>query len=105
MNPRAEMCKTMNSFGEPLKLYYGNKFVNGAGVFEKIYKKDIEHDSKTPHEFGYDSSQKYSLWAYDFSKIDKVDKVVCDGKTYIVLTGGYDEQLGCFRLIVKEKDK
>lgn len=103
MNPRAEMCKIMHDYGEPLKLYNKKEFVNGAGIFDKILSSPVEQQKKTPYALGVKEDSTFSLWAYDYERIDKVDTVKSKGKLYKVLSGKYDPQMGCFRLVVKEE--
>ena len=97
MDVRNEMKRTMKAFGKPLKIISNNKKVNGAGIFQKISKKTNNVSS-----VGYIKENKYSLWLFDYEKVDCINSVVCENHTYNIVSGDYDSELGCWRLIVKE---
>ena len=102
MKPRNEMRRAIKAFGEPLKITSGGKIVDGAGIFRRILKKLEEFKADKVAEFGNISENKYSLWLFDYEPVDSIEKVQCKQKTYSVISGDYDVQMGCWRLIVKE---
>ena len=102
MNIRAEMKRTMKAFGEPVKIISHGKIVKGAGIFRKAFKKFEELKTNTVSEIGNIPENKYCLWIYDYERVDLIEKVICDQKTYSVISGDYDAQIGCWRLIVEE---
>lgn len=104
MDVRNEMRRTMKAFGKPLKIVSKNKEVNGAGIFQKISKKPIEKAMNNVSSIGYITENKYSLWLFDYEQVDCISRVVCENRTYINISGDYDSELGCWRLIVKEMD-
>lgn len=104
MDVRNEMRRTMKAFGKPLKIISKNKEVNGAGIFQRILKKPIEKTTDNVSAVGYIRENKYSLWLFDYEQVDCVDKVMCEKRTYDTVSGDYDSELGCWRLVVKEID-
>ncbi len=104
MDVRNEMRRTMKAFGKPLKIISKQKEVKGAGIFQKILKKTIEKTTDSVSAIGYIKNNKYSLWLFDYERVDCVDKVICDNHTYNTISGDYDFEIGCWRLIVKETD-
>lgn len=102
MDARNEMRRTMQAFGKPLKIVSKSKEVNGAGIFQKILKKPIEKTTDNVSAIGYIRENKYSLWLFDYEQVDCVDKVLCEKRIYTALSGDYDPEIGCWRLIVKE---
>ena len=45
--------------------------------------------------------EKFSLWAYDHVHIKSVEKIIYGNKKFEVLSGSYDENIGCWRLVVQ----
>ncbi|MDE5600291.1 MAG: hypothetical protein K2I60_01600 [Oscillospiraceae bacterium] len=103
MNPRNEMKRTMRTFGQPVKIISKERVVDGAGIFQRIFKKSCEYSTSEITKVGKVAENKYSLWLYDYEKVSSVDKVIFKDKNYEVLSGDYDAQIGCWRLIVKEE--
>lgn len=104
MDVRNEMRRTMKAFGKPLTIISKNKEVKGAGIFQKILKKSNEKAIDCVSDIGYVKQTKYSLWLFDYEQVDCIDKVICEKHTYNTVSGDYDSELGCWRLIVKEID-
>lgn len=104
MDVRNEMRRTMKAFGKPLKIISNNKEVNGAGIFQKILKKPIKDTTDNVSAIGYIKQNKYSLWLFDYEQVECIDKVICENHTYDTISGDYDLELGCWRLIVREID-
>ncbi len=104
MNARNEMKRTMKAFGEPIKIISHGKIFKGAGIFRKIFKKFEELKADDVAEIGNISENKYCLWIYDYQRVDFIEKVICRQKTYSVISGNYDSQIGCWRLVVGEGD-
>ena len=102
MNVRNEMKRTMKAFGIPLKIISNGKIIDGAGIFRKIFKKFEELTFDKTTEIGNISENKYSLWLFDYTQVNSIEKVICAQKTYSIISGDYDSQIGCWRLIVKE---
>ena len=102
MNVRNEMKRTMKAFGQPLKIISNGKIVDGAGIFRRISKKFEEFKPDKPSEIGNIIENKYSLWLFDYTQVSSIEKVICAQKTYSIISGDYDSQIGCWRLIVEE---
>lgn len=104
MDVRNEMRRTMKTFGKPLKIISDKKEVNGAGIFQKISKKAGEKATDHVSAIGCIQQTKYSLWLFDYEQVDCIDKVICGRRTYSTVSGDYDSEIGCWRLIVREID-
>lgn len=99
MNARNEMKKALEAFGKPLVLFSNGKPIRAVGLFDKIKTNKTKN-----HVFNNINSfykEKFSLWAYDYTHVKSVDKIVCENETFEILSGDYDQNIGCWRLIVQ----
>ena len=107
MNARKEMKKALETFGKPLLLISKGKKIRAVGLFDKIKKTKKHNKKKSVYDIislSYKNksySEKFSLWAYDYVHVKSVEQVICKNETFDVVTGSYDENIGCWRLIVK----
>lgn len=103
MKPLNEMKRILRMYGKRIKLCSGNKSADGSGLFCRIYTSSPEQQRPQQTALGRSDDKNYSLWAYCASEIEQVDHIESNGKTYPILSGGYDSEAGCWRWIVKEE--
>lgn len=101
MNARNEMRKALNRFGKPMFLISENKKIRAQGLFEKLKTTKNPEQLNAFEKINSFCKDKFSLWAYDYVHIKSVEKVVYKNKTFEILSGSYDENIGCWRLIIQ----
>lgn len=101
MNARKEMRKALHQFGRPMFLVSNNKKIRAHGLFERIKTTKKLAQLDFLENLNSFEKEKFSLWAYDHVHIKSVEKIIYGNKKFEVLSGSYDENIGCWRLVVQ----
>ena len=101
MNARKETKKAFEKFGEQLTIISNKTRAKGVGLFDRI---KLEKTGPLNNSIGAYCTEKFSLWLYNYQVLSSIDTVInSKNETFEVITGYYDEIIGCWRLIVQKQ--
>ncbi len=99
MNQIRTMKKALEAFGKKIIIVSNDKKSLGVGIFNKIPQFSENLNFETICSF---NKEKYSLWLHNYEPISHIYKIL-DGKlSFSVISGAFDETIGCWRLVVQK---
>lgn len=91
----------MEEFGKPLVVISDNKPFHGVGLFSLITaKNNNSHNLPQIEKINLYDKKKYSVWVYCYKKINQIEKIIDNTDEFLVISGFFDDQIKCWRLIV-----
>lgn len=101
MNVRKETKKAFEKFGEQLTILSNKTKTKGVGLFDKL---KLNKAGPLNNSIGAYYTEKFSLWLYNYQFLNSIDTVInSKNETFEVITGYYDDLIGCWRLVVQKK--
>ena len=98
---RKIMKKSLKKFGESLTIVSNEVKTKGVGLFNSI--ENEAHVGLLNENLGACFNQKFSLWLYNYTPLQSIDYVIkSNNENFEVITGFYDDNIGCWRLIVQK---
>lgn len=98
-----DVIKTIRAFGKPITLLNEQTSCAGYAIFRECYPGEVEEEAPRVTERGIEIGYPFSIWAAVDHKISDVKRIVCADTRYNVLSGIFDDRLGCFRLMIREE--
>lgn len=106
---RIDLRKQLKTYGESFLAFSKNKAYAAYGIFYQRTEKSPEEETVQITPRGKVHNKKYNLWFAlepNYEKYQgKIYKVKAHQKEYETISGSYDRNLCCWRLIVQEVEK